>query len=300
MEFTNIIDEIAGQIRMEAVSPEVPRPTGRARRVGFCGHAYGLRGVRKAFTLIELLVVIAIIAILAALLLPALAKAKEKAIRIRCTSNVRQLEVATFIYSSDYKDKLPDATILVGQYWPWDIPSDPLGNLMLASGCTRDVFYDPAFPEQNNANTWLYAGGGVHVTGYAYAWYLTPSISLTNQNRSTIPSPVIDPSKPMGTGNYGIPSAAARPLTACCTLSKPGQDDAAMVGSYQWTGITGGAVDPVTGQLFQHRSAHVIKNYPTGGNIGMLDAHVEWRKFQFMLPRTNPSVNGVAIPVFWW
>jgi prepilin-type N-terminal cleavage/methylation domain-containing protein/prepilin-type processing-associated H-X9-DG protein len=82
---------------------------------------------RGAFTLIELLVVIAIIAILAAMLLPALAKAKAKALNVQCVSNLKQVTLGINLFAADHGDRLPFNTTADGDPLLVGSDSAPLG-----------------------------------------------------------------------------------------------------------------------------------------------------------------------------
>jgi len=232
------------------------------------------------FTLIELLVVIAIIAILAALLLPALAKARERGYRASCKSNLHQQGVALQIYTGDNNNLLPDlryppyapavippALPTAVGLWAWDISTNLIDEI-IRDGGSQDIFYCPSNPDFNCTNTWNFSPV-FRITGYVW---LLPGAGMNAGGKAESPY--------WKTNTIGIPGQLS-PSDAEVVVDVVVED----TGTKSYTKISVGGLP----QNIIQRTSHLEGSLPAGGNELFEDGHVEWRTFRVMYNNGNAA-----------
>lgn len=237
----------------------------------------------SAFTKTELLVVVAVLALLLTLRLSALPSVKDQTLRGQCAEHLRQLALTTAIIANDNGDKLPSGSGTGS--WPWDMAWS-VGNTF-TNYMPVQTLYCPAsgFTSIDNSNLWVFAPSSYHVIGYAQTFSGTGLIGFTNLNTTLTPQRTTTTAPPIQI--LPAPLASQRVLFADSTISTgnilpPTPAD-------NFTQILGGFSKP-------HRTCHLDGALPAGGNVAMLDGHVEWRRFSLMVVRNVPGAG----PYWWW
>ena len=219
-------------------------------------------------------------------------RGRERAKRIVCLANLKQLTAACNVFADENDGILPLPT--TAGYWLQDTAVNTV-NSLLGTGLTRKMFYCPSNTTHQKYNDlfWLYTNkswNGKRFTSFMVSDYIVSGYCFILELSTGPPRPAIvaykkDTEKKIWLRTNRESSPATREL---CVDSIMGMRRSNTKYGYDFSQIPGG--------IYAHDRVYDRTNHlmgdgnPPGGNIGFLDGHVEWRMF-------DPDIeNGVAVP----